>query len=301
MINRDLDAVVVGNIGIDTNVYLPDGFTPGVAESAFTDNQDGIGQAGGYASYGYARLGFDTAFIGYVGNDPLGRWIRSELESAGIDAAVFIDPAGTSRSINLMRPDGTRNNFYDGKSHMTLHPDRERCRAMLRRARLAHVHLPHWARGLLAEAKAAGCTIACDLQDVPTHDDPYRHDFIDAADYLFCSATNFDDPRALADRLRRRNPTATLVVGLGARGALLADHDGIRHFDPVAHSQPVVDTNGAGDSLAIGFLAARVLEGRSVDEAMRWGLVAARHACTLRGTLDLITRPVLDVRLAASR
>ncbi|WP_437930549.1 PfkB family carbohydrate kinase [Sorangium sp. So ce291] len=54
-----------------------------------------------------------------------------------------------------------------------------------------------------------------------------------------------------------------MVVGMGARGCALATRDGVRYFPPVALDLPVVDTNGAGDGLAVGFLVSHVLEGAS--------------------------------------
>ncbi|MDP9365703.1 MAG: carbohydrate kinase family protein, partial [Chloroflexota bacterium] len=61
------DVVVVGNAGVDTNVYLDrDGLDP-EAEGHFTRNVDYVGQAGGFASRGYARLGYRTAFVGALG------------------------------------------------------------------------------------------------------------------------------------------------------------------------------------------------------------------------------------------
>ena len=123
MSSRINDVVVVGNIGIDTNVYFAGDQIDFSVEANFTTNIDMIGQAGGYASRGYNRLGYPTAFIGYVGADYSGDFIRQTLEHENIDiTAVFIDPAGTSRSINLIYQNGQRKNCYDGKSHMTLRP-----------------------------------------------------------------------------------------------------------------------------------------------------------------------------------
>jgi sugar/nucleoside kinase (ribokinase family) len=275
------EVVVVGNIGIDTNVYLPRDFSMSRLESAFTDDVDVIGQAGGYSSFGFTALGRRTGFIGSVGDDALGHWIRGELADAEIAAELFVDPAGTARSVNLMATDGTRKNFYDGKSHMQLAPQLGPCRDLLRGARLVHVHLPNWARQVLPVARELGLTISCDLQDMTQVDDPYRADFIAAADVLFCSAVNLE-PRDLALALRARNPRATVVVGMGARGAGLCDADGFRHFPPVSMKEPVIDSNGAGDSLAVGFLTARVLLGLPAERAVRWGQLAARWACTLR-------------------
>lgn len=291
------EVVVVGNIGVDTNVYLPtDSFT-GALESSFTDDLDTIGQAGGYTSFGLAALGRAVGFVGYLGDDALGRWVEAELAAAGIDRLLFTDPAGTQRSVNLMARDGTRKNFYDGKSHMRLHPDLLRCAEFFDGARLAHFHLPNWARQLLPLARARGLVISTDLQDTTSPDDPYRQDFIVASDFLFCSAVNLD-PRDLSAALLARNPRAVVVLGMGARGAGLATVGGFRHFPPVDLPRPVIDTNGAGDSLAVGFLVAHVLEGRSLEESIRWGQLAARWACTERAKWRrLITRPALDALL----
>lgn len=288
------EVVVIGNIGVDTNAYLPEGFQLSAQESSFTENLDSIGQAGGYSSFGFAALGRRTGFVGALGDDVLGRWIREELAQARVEALTFVDPAGTSRSVNLMARDGSRRTFYDGKSHLTLAPDLERCRAFLEGARLAHFHLPNWARQLLPIARALGVVVSTDLQDLTNLDDPYRRDFIEASSILFCSAVNLE-AREVGEALLRRNPGAIIVFGLGARGAALCSSAGFRAFPPVSLDRPVVDTNGAGDSLAVGFLTAYVLEGRPLEEAVRWGQTAARWACTERlKWRRLVTRDSLE-------
>ena len=77
MPDRKNDVVVVGNIGIDTNVYFAGDQIDFSVEANFTTNIDMMGQAGGYASRGYTRLGYQTAFIGYVGAD-----LSMEISSA---------------------------------------------------------------------------------------------------------------------------------------------------------------------------------------------------------------------------
>jgi len=74
------DVTVVGNVGIDTNIYFKNGDIDFTVESAFTENMDYIGQAGGYSSRGFARMGLRTAFIGYVGDDPSGNFIKRNLK-----------------------------------------------------------------------------------------------------------------------------------------------------------------------------------------------------------------------------
>jgi sugar/nucleoside kinase (ribokinase family) len=290
------EVVVVGNVGIDTNVFLASGGVDWSREANFTENLDCVGQAGGYAARGYARLGRRTAFIGHVGDDAAGRSVREALQGDGIDLrGLAVDPAGTARSVNLMYRDGRRKNFYDGKGHMALKPDLELCRRILTGARLAHVNIPDWARLLLPLAKELGLTVACDLQDVVEPEDAYRSDFIQQADILFFSSANHGDPSPLIRAFLRDRPDRIVVSGTGARGCALGSQQGIIFFPPEPMDLPVVDTNGAGDSLAVGFLTSHVLEGRPLAESIRRGQIAARHACTLRGTSDgLITTEHLE-------
>ena len=296
MTNQRFDVVVVGNAGIDTNVYAPGGDINFSIESSFTENIDYVGQAGGYASRGYAQLGRRTAFLGYVGDDFSGRFIREELVRDGIDTtALFIDPAGTGRSINFMNQDGRRKNFYDGKGHMHLQPDLGICRALLSRSRLAHFHIPNWARLLLPIARELGVTIACDIQDVVCVDDAYRREFVEHADILFLSAVNQPDTAVLIAAFLEIKPDQIVIVGLGSEGCALGTREGIRFFPAVEMAKPVVDTNGAGDGLAVGFLCSYVLDGYNLVDSILRGQITARYTCTLKAsTSDLITRQRLE-------
>jgi sugar/nucleoside kinase (ribokinase family) len=293
---KRFDVAVVGNVGIDTNVYLPGGDIDFGVESNFTENLDYVGQAGGYTSRGYAQLGKRTSFIGYVGHDHNGLFIRQEFASDGIDTtALFLDPMGTSRSINFMYRDGRRKNFYDGKGHMHLRPDLEACRTILAESRLAHFHIPNWARALLPLARAEGLTIACDIQDVVRVDDAYRQDFVANADILFFSAVNQADPSPLIEAFLAMRPDQIVISGMGAQGCALGTREGIEFFPPVEITAPVIDTNGAGDGLAVGFLASYLLDGYSLRDSILRGQITARYTCTLKASSStLITREQLD-------
>jgi len=279
------DVAVIGNIGIDSNVYFHGAAPDFSVESNFTRNRHYVGQAGGYAARGYAALGYRTAFVGHVGEDFLGREVEAVLDRDGIDRrALGRDPAATCHSVNCMFADGRRKNFYDGASHMQLPPPPE-AEVVVAGARLAHFNLANWARRLLPVAKAAGALIACDLQDVADPHDPYRQDFIAAADILFFSAVNHD-PRTLLQTFMARRPDALWVCGMGARGAALGHQGRIQTFAAVDGAEPVVDTNGAGDSLALGFLSGWLFEGLSVEAALLRGQINARHVCTLVADTD---------------
>ncbi len=293
------DVVVVGNAGVDTNVYLPGDEIDWSREANFSDDRDYVGQAGGYAARGYAQLGYRTAFVGSLGDDWAGAFVRRELSSDGIDLrGVFPDPAGTARSVNIMYAGaaglGQRKNFYDGKGHMGLSAPLEVCRSLLAGARLAHVNIPNWGRQVLAVARDGSATVATDLQDVTDPHDPYRRDFVLGSDILFFSAANHADPEPLVSSLLQMKPDALLVVGLGAAGCAVADAHGIEYFPAPDLPWPVVDTNGAGDSLAVGFLTAYVLDGLDVAAAVERGQRQARWCCTQRASTSSLRPPVGD-------
>jgi sugar/nucleoside kinase (ribokinase family) len=296
MMSKTFDVVVVGNVGIDTNVYAPGRDIDCGVESSFTENLDYVGQAGGYASRGYAQLGRRAAFIGYVGKDYSGRFVREEFARDGIDTtALFLDPVGTGRSINVMCQDGRRKNFYDGKGHMHLQPDPEICTAVLAKSRFAHFHIPNWARLLLPRARDLGLTIACDIQDMMAVDDPYRQDFVEYADILFFSAVNQPDPAALIKAFLEAKPSRIVVVGMGADGCALGAQETIRFFPAVDLDAPVIDTNGAGDGLAVGFLDSYLLDGYDLTSSILRGQITARYTCAQKATSSsLITSDKLE-------
>ena len=87
-----------------------------------------------------------------------------------------------------------------------------------------------------------------------------------------------------------------LIAGMGKEGCLLGTSEtGLRYFPPVELDQPVIDTNGAGDSLAVGFLSSRVLQGLPLEESIQRGQIAARYCCAQKARSDtLITREEME-------
>ena len=144
-------------------------------------------------------------------------------------------------------------------------------------------------------AQEHGVTIACDLQDVVRADDEYRRDFVQSADILFFSAVNYSDPSPLIRAFLEARPQRIVICGLGARGCAAGSSAGIRFFEPVSLPAPVIDTNGAGDSLAVGFLSSYVLDGYSLEDSIRRGQLAARHTCAQKASsAGLITSSQLE-------
>ncbi|MGA7729645.1 MAG: carbohydrate kinase family protein [Chloroflexia bacterium] len=296
MNDPSLDVVVIGAAGVDTNIFLAGGDVDFSVEANFAQNLDYVGGAGGYSSRGFARLCKRTAFIGYVGDDHNGRFLAGELAASGIETTLFIDPAGTRRSVNIMYRDGRRKNFYDGRGAMHVRADPQACKHVMSRAHLAHFTIENWTRHLLAPAKELGLIISCDLQDVVSPDDPYRADYVAQADILFFSSTNFSDPSDLIAGFLDAGPARVVVAGMGNRGCALGTrHAGVRFFDPVSLEEPVIDTNGAGDGLAAGFLSSYCLDGYSLEDSILRGQIVARYTCTQKAdSSHLISMAQLD-------
>ncbi len=289
------EVVVIGAAGLDTCVYLPPGADLS-SDVTFTSTLDGVGQAGGYASLVYASLGHVTAYFGAIGDDAAGREVRDVLDAHGIDLdACFPDPEGTARSVNLMTPDGRRRACYDGRGNPGVAVDRTRAAAVVRGARLCHVNIPNWARDVLPIARDAGCRIVTDLQDVADPADAYRSDFVEGSDLIAFSCARDIEPVAMMHAYWARNPRLVQLAGMGADGCAVGIDGVVVHHPAPAASLPIVDTNGAGDTLTAVFAAGLLLEGRAPTDAAHRAQLAARVTCSQRvPKLRFPTRRDLD-------
>jgi sugar/nucleoside kinase (ribokinase family) len=290
---------VVGNPGLDTLVVLGTDDPDLEADGHFVRNVDTVGHAAAFTARACARLGHHTHILGSTGADVLGGLVRHVLVDDGVDTSLmFDDPEGTARSVNFVRPDGRRTFFFDGGSHMTLRPPEPCVQAALSGAQLVLSSLPNWARDVVARARALGVPVAVDLQDVRDPADPYRADFVAAADILFASAAHLDDPVAAAGAWFAAGPASLVVFGMGPRGALAVQradgHPVVTCESPPALDLPIVDTTGAGDSLATGFLDGLLFAGLSVPAALHRGQVLARIVASDLGGAAPFDRPRLD-------
>jgi len=174
---------------------------------------------------------------------------------------------------------------------MGLKPDLDVCRSVLEGSGLAHFHIPNWARDLLPIARELGLVIACDIQDVISPRSQYRQAFVEHAHFLFFSAANHADPAPLIRSFLAIQPEQVIVVGLGAQGCALGTRERIEFFPPVEMNTPVVDTNGAGDGLAVGFLSSHILDGYSLHDSVLRGQIVARHTCAQKASTSHLIGP----------
>jgi len=284
-IKKIFDAVVIGSIGVDTNIYVEADSVEFKKETDFTENIDFVGQTGAYVSQSYTNLGKKIAYIGFVGNDLLGDSVRKTLAIEGINTeALLEDSTGTKRSVNFIFKNGERKSFYDPKNSMKTSADLELSEKIIQKANLAHFSIANWARELLPIAKKYNLTIACDLQDISAVDDEYIQDFIEQSDILFFSSANIEKPTDALKKMSEINPEALIITTMGKDGCASISGGELKIHEPLKLDMPINDTNGAGDAFATAFLSYFSLGTMKLDQAIMKGQIAALYTCTSRAT-----------------
>ncbi len=254
--------VVVGDVATDVVAVLAGTPAPGSDRPAAIRTRGG--GAGANVAVHLARLGTPVTFAGCVGDDAAGTGLVAGLAAAGVTPAVrTVAGAATGTIVSLVEPGGQRSMLADRGANLAL-------RAADVPVPRRHLHLSGYtllapgprAAGLaaLAAARMAGCTVSVD----PASTGPLAASGVDrwladtaAATLVLPNAdearllTGCADPAAAARALATRHEVA--VVTLGAVGALWAAGDVLVHRP--AHAVEVVDTTGAGDAFAAGFLS----------------------------------------------
>jgi len=248
------------------------------------------GGCAGNTAAGVASFGGNAAFIGKVADDQFGKLYTHDMRAIGVafDTGPLAGGAPTARSMILVSPDGERTmNTYLGACQNLTSADIDRDTV----AAAAIVYLegylwdPPQAKDAFrcaAEfAHDAGRQVSLTLSDSFCVD-RFREEFLGlirdrTVDILFA---NESEVRALYQTADFETGVHALqkdcriaAVTMGAEGALVVTHDGVRRVSatPV---ETIVDTTGAGDLFAAGFLFAHA-RGMSLTDAARLGTVAA--------------------------
>jgi len=255
---------------------------------------------------GLAGLGLDVAFIGQVADDQLGEIFAHDMTSLGVrfETAPLTDGPPTGRCLILVTPDAQRTmNTSPGASHELTAGALDE--ALIRSAAVTFLEGYLWGpeRPRSAMLKAAdiahdaGRTVAFTLSESLCI--PGRREGVNGmiergtVDILF---GNEDEIRqlsgcgALDDCLAALAPAVpTLIVTRGAAGAVAVE-GGKRVEIPAAPVDRVVDTTGAGDLFAAGFIAARC-RGHGLERCLEAGSLAAAEVISHFGA-----RPEANLR-----
>jgi sugar/nucleoside kinase (ribokinase family) len=318
-----LDVVAIGDAIVDVIATADDSFlesqglTKGSMQLLSTEQADALYAAmgpareisGGSAANsmaGVAALGLDAAFIGQVADDQLGDIFAHDMTSLGVrfETPPLKEGPPTGRCQIVVTPDAQRTmNTCPGASHELTPkalneglirsaavtflegylwgPERPR-HAMLRAAQIAHE-----AERTVAFTLSESLCIAGRKEGVLGMIEGGMIDVLFANEeeaMLLTGAADLDGSIARLQPL-----VSTLIVTRGAAGAL-AIENGRRVQISAAPVERVVDTTGAGDLFAAGFLAARC-RARPLERCLEAGALAAAEVISHFGA-----RPEANLR-----
>ena len=311
MTEPTLDIVAIGNAIVDVIAQADDAFVTGegvakgsmrlmdeaTSDSLYSRMGPGREISGGSAANtvaGMAMMGAKCGFIGQVADDQLGEVFAHDIRANGVifTTAVRSGQPSTARCLILVTPDAQRTmNTFLGASQFL--PEAALDRDLIASAKILYLEGylgdPEEPRAAIEIAHKAGRQVAFTLSDafcISRH----RADFLAlldsrAVDILFAnevellSLTEMEDFNAAVEAVAAKVPT--LVATRGAHGAV-AVQKGERASVSAEPIDRIVDTTGAGDLFAAGFLAGQV-QGRGLEDSLHMGAIAAAEVISHYG------------------
>lgn len=281
-------------------------------EALYKDMGPAIEMSGGSAAntmVGLASLGGAAAFIGKVAGDEFGRIFRHDIKASGVafDSAPATGGAPTSRSLILVTPDGQRTmNTFLGCSTELDHG--EVSGKAVAAAKVVYLEGYLFDR---PEAKAAfrqaadiagkaGRDVALTLSDGFCVD-RHRAEFLDLiktrVSILFANEseiTSLYETKSFEDAAARVAKDCRLAVMTRSADGSVVIRNGERTAVPAHPVKEVVDTTGAGDLYAAGFLYGYT-QGRDMATCAKLGSLAAAEIISHVGA-----RPQASLRQLAT-
>ncbi|MHB8886633.1 MAG: adenosine kinase [Methylovirgula sp.] len=259
---------------------------------------------------GAAQLGCSAAFIGKVKADPLGDVFAHDIRSARVafDSTPAKDGAASARCLVLVTPDGQRTmNTFLGACQALCPADVDP--ALVAQAQITYLEGYLWdpAEAKQAFLKASDIArgaerrVALSLSDAFCVD-RYRDEFLGLIrdgkiDILFANESELHSLYQTADfdtalaQVRGENILA--VVTRSEKGSITVTRDET-HAVNAFPVEKVIDTTGAGDLFAAGFLTGLV-KGKALPDCARLGALAAAEIIQHYGA-----RPQADLRALAA-
>ncbi len=259
------------------------------------DVVEAAGGSAGNTIFTLSRLGIPATFLGKIGNDAGAEFYKSRFTELGGDASRFKDgDVPNGRCLSLVTPDSERTMRTDLGAAMTLTPD-EVTEADFQDCQHAHIEgyllfNRDLMQKVLDSAKRAGCTISIDLASfevVNATRDILPDILRNYVDIVFAneeeasafSETKGNDYAGMAAELGKLCDLA--VVKVGKEGSFISRGGEVIAVDPIRVSD-VVDTTGAGDLWAAGFLYGW-LTGRDLAVCGRFGSLLGAEVVQVMG------------------
>ncbi len=252
-----------------------------------------LGGSAGNTIRAMAKFGKKTGFIGKVGKDETGDFLVAALGNLGINPNIFRSPSRSGVCVSLVSQDGERTmathlgaaleltpeeitgDMFDGYDYLYMEGYLVQNRELI-----AHA---------AAEAKKKGLKVAIDLAsyNVVAENLEFLHELADAhIDIIFANEQEAHAFTGETDPVRALNKIAGLadlaVVKVGKEGAYIRQGREFLHVGIMSEARRV-DTTGAGDLYAAGFMAG-MCEGLPLRKCGTLGSIAAGKVIEVVGT-----------------
>ena len=283
--------VVMGSLNFDLIATVSRFPNPGeslIGREFYTSS----GGKGGNQAVAASRLGAETFMVGRVGDDNFGTEMLESLHLYGVNTSgVRVEPECQSGIAHITIDESGENKIVivPGANSRCDESEVEQVNLRLRSADalLLQLELPlELSMKVANEAKGLGKTVVFDpapVQVLPL--EAYAN-----IDYLIPNETEasvlagfpVENPTTACEAavLLRSKGVQTVIIKMGAQGVSFATNGDQGHLP--AFSVKVVDTVAAGDAFNGAFSVA-IAEGRSLRDAITWGMAAGALAVTNRG------------------
>ena len=319
MTEATLDILGIGNAIVDVLARAGDDFISNrglakggmtlidadQAQSLYAAMGPGVESSGGSVANSCAvasGLGARVGYLGKVAKDTLGDVFAHDIRATGVHfpTAPLVGGAPTARCLILVTPDAQRTmSTYLGACIAFGEADVD----MAEVARAQVVYLEGYLfsgaqdafRAAARTARAAGRKVALSLSDgfcVDMNRDAFRRFVREETDILFANEAEilslYETSDFAAAAAQAGTEVSVAALTRSERGSVIVA--GAASHDVPAQPTTVVDTTGAGDAYAAGFLAAHT-RGLGLPEAGRWGSICAAEVISHFGA-----RPQADLR-----
>lgn len=281
---KKFDIAVIGDVNPDLILTGKDIIPEfGQVEKWIDDAELTIGGSAGIFAVGAAKLGLKVTFIGKVGDDHFGHFMKDRMTAQGIDVSgLVIDPSvKTGLSISLSDGNDRAILTFGGSNLLLNFQDIDfEIVAQSRHLHSGSFYLLNNIRQDLAiiykKAKEMGLSTSIDTNYDPK--EKWEDDIFNVLDYTDVFLPNMTELMAIsgekdpdsAIRHLTKNRNLLVVVKNGEDDAF-AEKDKVRYSAETIQVKPI-DTTGAGDSFDAGFLFG-FLNGLGIEKSLRIGCI----------------------------
>lgn len=285
-VGRMANILVVGSINMDLVVRVPHAPAPGetVLGGDFETFPGGKGANQAVAS---SRMGGDVTMVGRVGKDDFGDTLIQELVENKIKTTFVVKDSAAATGIAMIAVAENGENLIvvaSGANMQVTVADVQKACDLLKNIDLLLVQLECPLKAVTTAIELAHSRhIPVVLNPAPAQ--PLSEALLAKVDVLtpnekeLMMLSGQDDLERGIQKLRSWG-VKNLVVTLGANGARVINETTDQHV--AAHRVDAVDTTAAGDAFN-GALAVALAEGKSLLEAVRYGVAAGALAATRKG------------------